>query len=1335
MALIKKEKLDFNVWKITFINVRIIISPKDYKKWAKLYLQKNFNLNNWNLKTLVHLTPFLFGFSNMIWSRYQDQTISSIFGQTIPGTKILKEDISWETFKFVRANSIDFKNIKQIDFYTNSCFLQFKTPYKERFIGIMIPKNTIDSEKETEKKVSFNFNPTLGATKTILMVLDNEILSKNLVSQLQELYYNLDEIPLKIEGLTNNNLNNKKDLNSSIFTSKLSTIFNNQIKEDKNFDYLNFKTIKPVFLPQEFLNEQETKKYPIFLNGVKVSKTKKTFQFNFDLKEKSEFLLDRKKEILKDEINFLFYNQGVKPTNENKNIQLPIFSFNDYSAIEALQILNEFINLKPLTIDPLRTFSGYQYPDLSEKNVYHLLLKNVIPGFQEDYFLKIQLPANLVTDLKDDSLVNRNFCSSLPITSRKDNFLGTNDFLKKINNNQNEDFSGINTLNWKNCISQENFKTDNKSFEDFDDFDPDSWFLSFKQQEKTKAIDFEEKFLINFLQENFKKKFFYIDNSIFQNKRLIYHFPQFTESFLPEKNTNLYKIGDLYKRTPTFTTLLNNKGLSLQKTNFYFFESWEPITLTSWMLVLQFSIGLFLLHLVKDLYKDYGKELVEYVLQFASSSGIDIEEIKEQYLYDDPGYRLIRKIKKSFKDIAGIDNILLQLGELVWFLRNHGRSAKLKNSLPNGILLTGPPGTGKTLLVQAIAGEAQVPIIVESGSLLTDPQQKGRGVERLKKIFDQARQLSPCIIFIDEVDTLGEKRQNIIQTPMGSDELIESIYEKSSNQKENLFIPKPLNLEEDQTGEKDLEFQLFRNESDNSLNTGNDKFQQKAEAKKTRLSLLTQFLVEMDGLKQRQGVIVIGATNRPNVLDPALIRPGRFDQIVTLQLPGKQKRIEILKLYSQKLQVKSNISWDYLANRTKGFSAADIAAAMNESTIQSIIAKTTHTIESIEKGIDIVTSYNSDSIILDSKIKSSDPFFLSRLAYYQAGKAIIPSVLENHPPLVVLHLFPRQKNARHTRLYENSFSEITTKKIMEAQLIGFYAGKASEIMPLYGNKIFNSLKRWHSDLGGEDLLSATFLANLLVDKWYFYSMQILFRKNNQILNTRNDKEFTDLEKFGLSNVLENEIEDELEIEKIAKLSRLGRYQQRGFGPWWQIQVAKQTSEIESFFADWYRIYLPDPEENILNLEWIPPDEYHHSNENLKNLSEKSNIGFNELYQIERDYVFHGLILNAFNTAFDLIEEKREFLDYFSDYLLRFNILRENEIQFILKLDTKGLSSTKKKREKNKNSKLKSYKNLENRWGIHSRRKNSRFLNLETLSFLEKNSTYKSPFLNINKGSN
>lgn len=1273
MEILKKNKIDVNIWKITLLNIRIIFSPTEYKKWGENYFRTHFTFINWNLKTSLHFIPFFVGCLSMIWSRYENQTLPSIFAQTLPGTKLNNEKLSWETFKLFRTNLDNKKDIKKIDIYPTYYVLNINKKNKQKLTGVIFPK----------QQISKNY-PSISSENQAYLNFDENSNFNDL--SINNIFYNLDELPLKIEEIKLENVSGTK---KSIFSKKLKKIFKSNPKLKTEINKISKNQIGEIKILFDKKNESQQINIS---KGIGLKKLQLERDFDKKLNPCEEKIT--KKEITTSEINALFYNDGLllTPVPENFSIENPNFSFLKHCPIETIELLQEFLPLYPSTQDGLRKVSGYQYPDLTRTELYSLNLQTSIKKNIKDNFLTIELPSNFLASTNDLSLININSCKSLPITARKKYFFGANKIYRRRNRRN---------LNSKNLNSR---------------------FLAIKNDVK-KGFQIEQLGLESILENKSKIKIL-SNKDLSPNTEIIYHFPEFTENFLIQKTPPATQIGAIYKRLSPFPTTLNENRNKNQNQKFSFFQCWEPISINSWLLVTQFSMGLFLLHLVKDLYKDYGRELVEYSLEYASSSGVDIEEIKEQYLYEETEYRLIHKVKKNFIDIAGIDKILLEIGEMVWFLRNKGRSAKLKNSIPSGILLTGPPGTGKTLLVQAIAGEAQVPIIVESGSLLTDPQQQGKGIERLKKIFDHARKLSPCIVFIDEVDTLGEKRQNIIQTTMGNDELIESIYEKNFNQTDSSFLPKPLNLEDKITEEKDLEYQLFRNDNNNSDNSFTEQTTQINEAKKTRLSLLTQFLIEMDGLKQRQGVIVIGATNRPNVLDPALIRPGRFDKIINLELPGKQKRIEILKLYSKNIQTEKNISWDYLANRTKGFSAADIAAAMNESTIKSIIKKTTHTIETIEYGIDLVTSYNTDPNTLDFNSHLNDPFFRSRLAYYQSGKALLQTFLENHPPVVVLHLWPRQKNARHERLYVNQFSEKSNRKTLEAQLIGLYAGKASELVSLYGTRLSSSLKRWHSNLGNEDLLSATFLANLLVDKWYFYSLQILIRKNNLLLDTRNEKEFSDIEKTFLANSMENEVEDDLEIEKIAKLSRLGRYQQRGFGPWWQIQVAKQTGEIESFFAEWYRLYISDPEENILNLEWLPPDEYYHTNDSLKNISNKSTISFNELYKIERDYVFHGLLLNSFNFAFDFVEEKREFLDYFSDYLLRFEILRENEIQSFLNIEN-NLKISEKELLKSQ-----TIQTLEKGWGQNSRRKTKRFLNIES-GLIEKTSkNYKSPFLNF-----
>jgi ATP-dependent Zn protease len=1293
MELFKNSKL--NIYKITFINITITFSFSNYRKWAKNFFIEKVNINNWNLETIIHFFPILIGFFQMIYLRYKDQTFLYFFEKNIPGKKILKDEISWETFHYIQSFHYKKNQIKNIDIYNDFFLLDIKDNNQNYFIGL-IPIN------ENKK------NPTSFYKIPLKNILNLSTINPNKTDFLSgKIFYKLDELPFKLE------------ISYETDSSKFS-FFDNELKKiNENFYFPRTKkSYNTNFLkiPKNFENDFSSSPVKVF--AAKVSSKNINFIDNIEITKYP------KKSIIQKELNFLFYNHELLPYFKNTNTKFLIidndnksnhgFMFKEFSTKETLTIVNEFLPLNRNNQLKVRKISGYLYPDLEKKKIYSFLVKQIINYPNNNLFLKINLPSSFSYFLNNNSFYPSILTTNSRITNRKDGFFGFN--IEETAAEKQEKF--IDT-NWKKSIFNEINKKEKYEFDELDDSDPDSWFLLYNFQEKKKAYFFEQN-IINFELNGQKEKFFPPQN--LTSTKLNYHFNAFTENLINNNFYNPLHSGEIYRRTINLSNFLNNKNFSDKINTFNFVDCWEPISVYSWMIIIQFSVGIFLLQLLKDLYKDYGKELVEYVLQFASSSGIDVEELKEQYLYEDPGYRLIKKIRKKFKDVAGIDNILPELGEIVWFLRNFGRSSKFKNSIPKGILLTGPPGTGKTLLVQAIAGEAQVPVIIESGSLLTDPQQKGRGIEKLKKIFEQARELSPCIVFIDEVDTIGEKRQNIIQTAMGGDELIESIYENKTNELKNSFIPQPLNLHEQASEEKDLEYQLFRNQSENPLSNQFGQIQKTLETKKTQLSLLTQFLIEMDGLKERNGVIVIGATNRPAVLDPALIRPGRFDKILNLELPGKTKRIEILKLYSKKLEIEKNVSWNYLANRTKGFSAADLAAAMNESAIQSILQKTTHTIETIERGIDLVTSYNLTNPISNQKQKNKDPFFINRLAYYQAGKAIIQTIFSSHDPVVVLYLQPRQKNARHAKFYEKYFAKNKNRLQVENELISLYAGKAAEIFALSGQKTIKSLKRWQSDLGLDDLLSASFLSNLMVDNWFLYSTKLVTRKMNPILNDQNSKEFQEYEKLDLLTIFENQVEDEVEIEQIAKLCRLNNYQQKGFGPWWQIQVSKQLAEIDSFFADWYRIYLPDPEESLLNLEWIPPDEFYHNNDSLKTLSPTSLISFNELYKIERDYIFHGLILNAFNKAFSNLETTREFLDYFADYLIRYDILRQEQIQYICK--------QKKSEKKNPAIEFNTFKIFNKEWGKNSRRENYRFINFDFLNYAKKLTKYKSPFNQI-----
>ena len=940
---------------------------------------------------------------------------------------------------------------------------------------------------------------------------------------------------------------------------------------------------------------------------------------------------------------------------------------------------------------------------------------------------------------------------------------------------------------------------------------------------------FKSKFFANYPQgtrldiseQRAHKAVFYKDLS----KKISFHYLPSANSALTQNLTENKIFGSVYKKAFTiYKNTLQNSFYSLDKLfhfNFNkklinylsppFYQSWEPITVGSWMVITQLSFGFVVLLLFKDIYRKYGKELLVYVFDLLQALGIVDESFKEEFQIDDnhKSFRIIKKVPKRFRDIAGIDRILPELGELIWFLRNYGRSFKVGNILPKGILLVGSPGTGKTLLVQAIAGEAEVPVLVQSGSSLKDPEQEGGGVQTLQDLFEQARQLAPCIVFIDEIDTLGEKRENVLQNPMeeeGDQQVIESIqqdrYLTTFNNHE--FIPKPkikLNEETSDLNEQDLVDLSLQEPLGSNRNINLEKnshvqvVQQSVDKQKSQhqqLSVLMQFLIEMDGLQSRKGVIVIGATNRPNALDLALTRPGRFDQILHIELPEKEKRIDILKFYSKNLGTENQISkpitnegykevkfgftnrtWDYLANRTIGFSAADLAAVMNESSMKAILNETVHTIETIEHGIEALTSYSTEQIKRELK-NPTDPFFISRLAYYQAGKAVVHTLLLEHPSVTVLHLWPRRKNARHTHirnLIQNHFFAKSKKFELESRIVGLYAGKAAEFLALTNavsfreslestnstklnkpsykfllneniellysqaqKQAFNPLTVEQSDLGIQDLSFATSLAQLMISKWYFYSKNLVIRQSSEIFSHRNWQEMSEIEKADLFGQIA------IENESIQNTELNDKYQNWSIRSWWQTQIVLTTGMIDLTYKNWYRIYLANPEEIELNEDWIPPDEYYHTNNNLIDLGAnltKSSIDWHNLYAIDRDYIYHSLLLTCFNIAFSILDKNRELVDYFASYLMRNEILRQHEIadifsqfKFIEKEKRSVLALDEKKIQPNLKSniearvqstsvyseqfQLERFKIVEKSWGKCSKRKVFHFFNFDSI---------------------
>ena len=673
-----------------------------------------------------------------------------------------------------------------------------------------------------------------------------------------------------------------------------------------------------------------------------------------------------------------------------------------------------------------------------------------------------------------------------------------------------------------------------------------------------------------------------------------------TDSFSTKNYVTKYASGSYTKTASIYSKTTSSTHLKV--------DNWEPLTATWWLIITQLSFAVFSFNVLKSLIDNYGRELLGYLLEFAASLGILDDSLKQEIELltgqRDKGFRVVLKSRKTFKDIVGIEKLLPEIYEVVWFLRNSARDFALSQTLPRGILLTGPPGTGKTLLVQALAGEAQVPVVVLSGSSLIEPGESG--ASKLEMVFQEARELAPCIVFIDEIDTLAQKRSGVVQNPMGPDELVESLtsFEKpvTGSVFENLQLAR-----KKQENEKDIDTNIQNNSQDEQL------------------SLLTQFLIELDGIQGRDGVIVIGATNRPEVLDPALLRPGRLEKILQVGLPGHEKRVEILQFYGQGLGYQANIPWAYLGDRTAGFTAADLATLMNESTIKAILTKTNHTIETIEHGIDRLTTSESEKYTVfkkqldDSSAKGSSLTVASkmailRLAYYQAGKIVLSALLEKHPKSVVASLWPRRPTIRSAQIatnLQNSVFEFARLCEITDRLVGCYAGKAAEV--LFVQQFSSSKYAQLSTLGLDDLLFAQKLIYSVLEKWSFYSKKNHTQQIAYLAPNINIREFREIpEKLDLyASVVETiqippmskALEAETSSLESKKKSGVTNWNAQMFYsvPWWQQQVSSELEFVEKNFTNWSRLYLSNPEQSERNPEWFPSDEFYHSSSGLKNV--------------------------------------------------------------------------------------------------------------------------------------
>nr|QHN60168.1 cell division protein [Caulerpa serrulata] len=450
-----------------------------------------------------------------------------------------------------------------------------------------------------------------------------------------------------------------------------------------------------------------------------------------------------------------------------------------------------------------------------------------------------------------------------------------------------------------------------------------------------------------------------------------------------------------------------------------FFEVREKVNNYSWSLLFFLSTGWVFASLFKDLYKKYGKEILESCIDFLQRAGIfeDVQWIKEELgmAKIDKGYRGIRHQGKKIQHLIGLNrkNIILQVSDMIWFLKTkklkasflglgdkfvlgtlnaylgsfllgfQKQSPRLKTK-PKGFLFAGPPGTGKTLLVQAIAGETGVPVVTQSGGLLQNPRQRGRGARTVQKLFRRAREIAPCIVFIDEVDGIGARRQYMPLDIHGRFDFIEFLesetYGNPPENKKFTIQRRPEFYDDNDHYWKEPEFTQTIQSPRIPIEVLQDA-QSARSILKEQLNILTQLLIEMDGINPLDDILIIGATNRLDILDPALLRPGRFQQILTFCLPDYKSRIDLFKLYtkSSKIGVR-NISWDFFSKRTHGLSSADIASIVFASELTAIEKNSPHTLGTLERGIDLITSFPSDPSLL--RFQKSCIFFQNKIDWF-----------------------------------------------------------------------------------------------------------------------------------------------------------------------------------------------------------------------------------------------------------------------------------------------------------------------------------------------------------------
>ena len=474
-------------------------------------------------------------------------------------------------------------------------------------------------------------------------------------------------------------------------------------------------------------------------------------------------------------------------------------------------------------------------------------------------------------------------------------------------------------------------------------------------------------------------------------------------TFTNKDNTQVYKTGAMYD--PTLTERLHEAGATFDSVS----DNGSPILsfLLTFVLPLVIFIGLGQYMSKKMMEQLGGKNSMSFGMGKSNA---------RVYVQSSDGIR--------FADVAGEDEAKENLAEIVDYLHNPKKYTDVGASMPKGVLLVGPPGTGKTMLAKAVAGEAGVPFFSMSGSEFVE-MFVGMGASKVRDLFKQAKEKAPCIVFIDEIDAIGQKRNS------------------------------------------------------GSGIGGNDEREQ----------TLNQLLTEMDGFESNNGVIILAATNRPESLDPALTRPGRFDRRVPVELPDLAGREAILKVHARKIKTAPDVDFHTIARMAAGTSGAELANIINEAALRAVRAgRTVVTEADLEESIEVVIAgYQKKNAILSDQEKRV-------VAYHEIGHALVAALQTASAPVQKITIIPRTSGALgYTMQVDTADKNLLTKEELENKIATLTGGRAAEEVA------FETVNNQY--LGGDTSLACSAETQQAIDRKVIALVKAQHAKAKRLLET------------------------------------------------------------------------------------------------------------------------------------------------------------------------------------------------------------------------------------------